>query len=53
MQEGKEVHILSGDSAESVEKLGKTLRIPKQNLHPEHSAFMKMEWIKKNQLKLN
>lgn len=37
----KEVHILSGDSKESVEKLGEQLRIPPQFLHPEHSAFMK------------
>ena len=34
MIEGKEVHILSGDSLQSVEKLGKSLKIPKKNLHP-------------------
>ena len=44
-----EVHILSGDSAESVEKLGEYLEIPFECLHPEQSAFMKMKWIKDNQ----
>lgn len=44
-----EVHILSGDSAESVEKLGEYLEIPFECLHPEQSAFMKMKWIKDSQ----
>lgn len=45
-REGLEVHILSGDSAESVERIGKFLEIPRECLHPEQSAFMKMSWIK-------
>lgn len=43
---GKQVHILSGDSAESVEKLSMLLNIPFDCQHPEQSAIMKMEWIK-------
>lgn len=45
-KEGLEVHILSGDSKESVEKLGDHLEIPLHCQHPEHSTFMKMKWIK-------
>ena len=41
-----DVHILSGDSAESVEKLGLFLDIPVECQHPEQSTFMKMKWIK-------
>jgi soluble P-type ATPase len=40
---------LSGDSAESVEKIGNFLGIPDECQHPEQSAFMKMKWIKDNQ----
>lgn len=40
------MHILSGDSAESVQKLGILLNIPFNCQHPEQSAIMKMEWIK-------
>lgn len=47
---GKEVHILSGDSAESVEKLGVLLNIPTTCQHPEQSAIMKMQWIKSVQV---
>ena len=47
--EKTEVHILSGDSSESVEKLGYYLNIPQECLHPEQSAFDKMEWIKQIQ----
>jgi P-type E1-E2 ATPase len=43
---GKEVQILTGDSAESVEKLSIVLNIPFSCQHPEQSAIMKMEWIK-------
>jgi P-type E1-E2 ATPase len=49
MIEGQEVHILSGDSKESVLNLGELLNIPRELLHAEHSSFMKMEWIKKVQ----
>lgn len=45
-KEGLEVHILSGDSAESVEKLGEFLNVPLECQHPEQSTFMKMKWIK-------
>jgi cation transport ATPase len=48
-KEGMEVHILSGDSSESVDKLGEYLEIPVECLHPEQSAFMKMKWIKDSQ----
>lgn len=44
--ESMEVHILSGDSAESVERLGEYLEIPHDCLHPEQSPQMKMNWIK-------
>lgn len=44
-----EVHILSGDSEQSVAKLGEYLELPDSCLHPEHSAFMKMKWIKEGQ----
>ena len=43
------VHILSGDSAESVEKLGAYLGIPLECQHPEQSTFNKMKWIKEVQ----
>ena len=49
MKNRKQIHILSGDSRESVEELGNALNIPSNCLHPEHSAFMKMEWIKSTQ----
>ena len=45
-KEGLDVHILSGDSRESVEKLGLHLEVPLHCQHPEHSTFMKMKWIK-------
>ena len=45
-KEDMSVHILSGDSAESVEKLGNYLGIPIECQHPETSTFNKMKWIK-------
>jgi len=47
--ENFDVHILSGDSAASVEKLGYFLDIPIECQHPEQSTFMKMKWIKDEQ----
>jgi cation transport ATPase len=53
MRLGQEVHILSGDSRESVSRLGDELKVPGENLHPEHSAFMKENWIKQTQEGMN
>ena len=53
MKNKKQVHILSGDSKESVIQLGQSLRIPEEYLHPEHSSLMKMQWIKDTQKDLD
>ena len=52
MKNKKQVHILSGDSKDSVIQLGHSLRIPEEYLHPEHSSLMKMQWIKDTQQNL-